>query len=151
MSLKQKPKLEKKEMQDLENRINQRQDLVDKRAALIEEKENSITKRNEELNKKEKELENSKQREIEALGKIAKMSVEEAKEAIMNELKNDMTKEMAEYIRKEEENAKEEVDKKAKELIVSTIQRYATDHTSEATVTTVSLPNDYLKGRIIGR
>src|SRR5699024_7519494 len=96
-------------------------------------------------------LENSKQREIEALGKIAKMSVEEAKEAIMNELKNDMTKEMAEYIRKEEENAKEEVDKKAKELIVSTIQRYATDHTSEATVTTVSLPNDDLKGRIIGR
>ena len=79
------------------------------------------------------------------------MSVEEAKEAIMKELKDDMTKEMAEYIRKEEENAKEEVDKKAKELIVSTIQRYATDHTSEATVTTVSLPNDDLKGRIIGR
>ena len=67
-------KLRKKEMQDLENRINQRQDLVDKRAALIEEKENNITKRNEELNKKEKDLDNAKEREIEALGKIAKVS-----------------------------------------------------------------------------
>ena len=144
-------KLRKKEMQDLENRINQRQDLVDKRAALIEEKENNITKRSEDLKKKEQELENAKEREIEALGKIAKMSVEEAKEAIMKELKGEMTKEMADYIRQEEENAKEEVDKKAKELLVSTIQRYATDHTSEATVTTVALPNDDLKGRIIGR
>ena len=144
-------KLRKKEMQDLENRINQRQDLVDKRAALIEEKENNITKRNEELNKKEKDLENAKEREIEALGKIAKMSVDEAKKAMMDDLKEDMTKEMAEYIRQAEENAKEVADKKAKELIVSTIQRYATDHTSEATVTTVSLPNDDLKGRIIGR
>ncbi len=144
-------KLRKKEIQDLENRINQRQDLVDKRAALIEEKENNITKRNEELNKKEKDLENAKQREIEALGKIAKMSVEEAKEQMMKNLKGDMTKEMADYIRQEEEKAKEEVDKKAKELLIGTIQRYSTDHTSEATVTTVALPNDDLKGRIIGR
>ena len=144
-------KLRKKEMQDLENRINQRQDLVDKRAALIEEKENNITKRNEELNKKEKDLDNAKEREIEALGKIAKMSVEEAKGEMMRKLKDDMTKEMADYIRQEEERAKEEVDKKSKELLVSTIQRYATDHTSEATVTTVALPNDDLKGRIIGR
>ena len=144
-------KLRKKEIQDLENRINQRQDLVDKRAALIEEKENNITKRNEELNKKEKDLENAKQREIEALGKIAKMTVEEAKEQMMKNLKGDMTKEMAEYIRQEEEKAKEEVDKKAKELLIGTIQRYSTDHTSEATVTTVALPNDDLKGRIIGR
>ena len=149
--LENESKLRKKEIQDLENRINQRQDLVDKRAALIEEKENNITKRNEELNKKEKDLENAKQREIEALGKIAKMSVEEAKEQMMKNLKGDMTKEMADYIRQEEEKAKEEVDKKAKELLIGTIQRYSTDHTSEATVTTVSLPNDDLKGRIIGR
>ena len=149
--LENESKLRKKEIQDLENRINQRQDLVDKRAALIEEKENNITKRNEELNKKEKDLENAKQREIEALGKIAKMTVEEAKEQMMKNLKGDMTKEMAEYIRLEEEKAKEEVDKKAKELLIGTIQRYSTDHTSEATVTTVALPNDDLKGRIIGR
>ena len=149
--LENESKLRKKEIQDLENRINQRQDLVDKRAALIEEKENNITKRNEELNRKEKDLENAKQREIEALGKIAKMSVEEAKEQMMKDLKGDMTKEMADYIRQEEEKAKEEVDKKAKELLIGTIQRYSTDHTSEATVTTVALPNDDLKGRIIGR
>ena len=147
----QEVKLRKKEIQELENRINQRQDLVDKRAALIEEKENNITRKNEDLIKKEKDLDNAKEREIEALGKISKMGVEEAKIALMNVLKEDMKKEMAEYIRLEQDNAKFEVDKKAKELIVSTIQRYATDHTSEATVTTVALPNDDLKGRIIGR
>jgi len=149
--LENESKLRKKELQDLENRVNQRQDLVDKRAALIEEKENNITKKSEELNKKEKELENAKEREIEALGKIAKMSIDEAKAQMMKDLKSDMTKEMADYIREEEERAKEEVDKKAKELLIGTIQRYSTDHTSEATVTTVALPNDDLKGRIIGR
>ena len=122
------------ELRDIETRINENQRVAQ-----------------EELNKKEKDLENAKQREIDALGKIAKMTVEEAKEQMMKNLKGDMTKEMAEYIRQEEEKAKEEVDKKAKELLIGTIQRYSTDHTSEATVTTVSLPNDDLKGRIIGR
>ncbi len=141
----------KKELQDIENRINQRQDLVDKRAALIEEKENNIIKKNEELQKKEKELENSKQRELDELSKIAKMSIDEAKSTMMNKLQDDMKIEMATYIKSEQDKAKSEVDKKAKELLVQSIQRCATDHTSEATVTVVSLPNDDLKGRIIGR
>ena len=141
----------KKELQDIENRINQRQDLVDKRAALIEEKENNIIKKNEELQKKEKDLENSKQREIAELSKIAKMSVDEAKATMMNKLEDDLKLEMATLIKSEQDKAKAEVDKKAKELLVQSIQRCATDHTSEATVTVVSLPNDDLKGRIIGR
>ncbi len=141
----------KKELQDIENRINQRQDLVDKRAALIEEKENNIIKKSDELQKKEKDLEKAKERELAELSKISKMTVDQAKKEMMNKLQDDMKQEMAGFIRSEQDKAKEVVDKKAKELLVSAIQKCATDHTSEATVTTVSLPNDELKGRIIGR
>lgn len=155
--IKQKDELEKdanyrkRELSDIENRINQRQDLVDRRAALIEEKENNIIKKAEELQKKENYLNEASQREVEKLSKISKMSIAEAKDALMVKLKDDMKIEMADYIRAEQEKAKDEVDKKAKEILVGAIQKCATDHTSEATVTTVSLPNDELKGRIIGR
>ncbi|MEG0872427.1 MAG: ribonuclease Y [Clostridia bacterium] len=144
-------KFRKKELQDIENRINQRQDLVDKRAALIEEKENNIIKKNDELIKKEKDLTKAHERELEELSKISNMSIEEAKAAIMLKLENDMKSEMASLVKSEQEKAKYEVDKKAKEILVTAIQKCATDHTSEATVTVVSLPNDDLKGRIIGR
>jgi len=155
--LKQKDEIEKeakerkRELHETENRINQRQDLVDKRATLMEEKENNILRKNAELVKKEEELDKTKQREIEALSAISRMSESDAKKALMMELEVDMTHEMAEYIKTETEKAKYEVDKKAKDLLVQTIQRCAADHTSEATVTTVALPNDDLKGRIIGR
>lgn len=141
----------KRELQDIENRINQRQDLVDKRAALIEEKENNIIKKNSELQKKEKDLEKAKERELEELSKISRMTVGQAKAEMIEKLHDDMKKEMAAYIHSEQEKAKEILDKKAKQLLVGAIQKCATDHTSEATVTTVSLPNDELKGRIIGR
>ncbi len=144
-------KLRKKELQDIENRINQRQDLVDKRASLIEEKENNIIKKNDELLQKEKFLENARQRELEELSKISKMSIDDAKALMMSKLEDDMKIEMATYIKQEQEKAKAEVDKKAKSILVGAIQKCATDHTSEATITTVSLPNDELKGRIIGR
>lgn len=144
-------KIRKKELQEIETRINQRQDLVDKRAALIEEKENNIIKKNEELLKKEKDLDNAKERELNELSRIAKMSIDEAKDSMMSKLKDDMKVEMATFIKEEQDKAKLEVDKKAKNILVTAIQKCATDHTSEATVTTVSLPNDDLKGRIIGR
>lgn len=144
-------RIRKKELQDTESRINQRQDLVDKRAALIEEKENNIIKKNEELQKKETELSYAKQRELEELSKISKMTIQEAKEEMMTKLQDDLKMEMATFIKNEQEKAKLEVDKKAKEILVGAIQKCAADHTSEATVTVVTLPNDELKGRIIGR
>ncbi len=149
--LEKEARLRKKELQDVENRINQRQDLVDKRAALIEEKENNIIRKSEEIIQKEKELQKAHEREMEKLSEISKMSIDDAKTAIMENLEDDMKVEMAEYIKSEQEKAKEEVEKKAKEILVGAIQRCATDHTSEATVTVVALPNDDLKGRIIGR
>ncbi len=144
-------KLRKKELQEMESRINQRQDLVDKRATLIEEKENNIIKKKNELQKVEEDLNRAKEREIQALSEISKMSVEDAKKQLMKDLEVEMSHDMAEYIKSETDKAKFEVDKKAKELIIQSIQRCAADHTSEATVTTVTLPNDDLKGRIIGR
>lgn len=144
-------KLRKRELQDIENRINQRQDLVDKRAALIEEKENNIIKKSDELAKKEQDLSKAKERELEELSKISKMSIDDAKNTLMTRLEDDMKIEIATLIKEETEKAKYEVDKKAKEMLVGAIQKCATDHTAEATVTVVSLPNDDLKGRIIGR
>lgn len=141
----------KKELNDVERRINQRQDLVDKRAALIEEKENSIAKEKELLQDREKELENAESKQMEELTKIAQMSKEEAKDILMTRLSDEMQVEMSEYIKDTVEKAKFDADKKAKEYIVQAIQRCAADHTSEATVTTVNLPNDDMKGRIIGR
>ena len=101
--------------------------------------------------KVEHDLEKAKERELEELSKISKMTVEQAKSEMMEKLHDDMKQEMAAYIRSEQDKAKETLDKKAKQLLVGAIQKCATDHTSEATVTTVSLPNDELKGRIIGR
>lgn len=144
-------KVRKKELQDIENRINQRQDLVDKRAALIEEKENNIIRKSDELAKKEEDLANAKERELQELSKISHMSVDEAKNTMMSKLEDDMKLEIATYIKNEQDKAKYEADKKAKEILVGAIQKCATDHTAEATVTVVQLPNDDLKGRIIGR
>jgi len=144
-------RLRKKELQDVESRINQRQDLVDKRAALIEEKENNIIKKNEELLVREQELSHAKEQQIEELSRISKMSVDEAKNELMSKLQDELKLEMANLIKTEQDKAKAEVDKKAKEVLVGAIQKCAADHTSEATVTVVALPNDELKGRIIGR
>ena len=144
-------RLRKKELQETEARINQRQDLVDKRAALIEEKENNIIKKNEDLLLKEQELEKAKEKEVEELSRISKMSVDEAKNELMSKLQDELKLEMANMIKTEQDKAKAEIDKKAKEVLVGAIQKCAADHTSEATVTVVALPNDELKGRIIGR
>ena len=143
--------LRKKELQEVEKRINQRQDLVDKRAALMEEKENYIIRKADELVIKEKDLEKAHERELEELSKISLMTKDEAKASLMLKLEDEMRLEMATYIKAENEKANYEVDKKAKEILVTAIQKCATDHTSEATVTVVALPNDDLKGRIIGR
>lgn len=141
----------KKELQSIENRINQRQDLVDKRAAFIEEKENNAIRKSEELKKKEEQLGKAEQKQVEELSRISRMSLDEAKQELMKKLSDDMQIEMAEIIKTSEDKAKSECEKKARELITQAIQRCAADHTAETTVTSVSLPNDDMKGRIIGR
>lgn len=134
-----------------EQRLNQRQDLLDKRFDLMEEKEINLSKRQKEMDDKQKEYEVLRQKEEQELLRISRLTEEEAKQEIMNRLKDDMQTEMANYILDETNKAKFEVDKKAKTMLTSAIQRCAADHTSEVTVSVVNLPSDDMKGRIIGR
>ena len=103
------------------------------------------------LTQLKKELEKAKERELEELSKISKMTVEQAKNEMMEKLHDDMKQEMACFIRSEQDKAKEIVDKKAKELLVSSMQKYSQDMANEHTVSTIELPNNEMKGRIIGR
>lgn len=134
-----------------EERINQRQDLVDKRFALVEEKELGFERKQKELITREKELENMKQKKLDELLRISRMTVDDAKKELMRNLESEMQQEMATYIVDATAKAKFEADKKAKQFLTTAIQRCAADHTSEATISVVNLPNDEMKGRIIGR
>ena len=156
-ALKQKEETEreiahrKNELKESERRINQRQDLLDKRFSIIEEKEDSLVKKQKQIEKSEELL---KEKEIEKqneLLRISKMTEQEAKKELMKNLENDMKKEMAAYIIESQNKAKYEAEKKAKTMVAEAIQRCATDHTAEATVSVVNLPSDDMKGRIIGR
>lgn len=155
--LRQKDEAEKElrqkrlELNQAEQRINQRQDLIDKRFNLIEEKEISFDKKQKELERKEKELQNAEEKQREELIRISRMSAEEAKAELMKLLECEMQQEMADYIVDATAKAKFEVDKKAKNMLATAIQRCASDHTSEATISVVNLPSDDMKGRIIGR
>lgn len=141
----------KVEMNQAEQRINQRQDLIDKRSALIEEKELNFDRKTKELERKELEIRNAEKQKQEELIRISRLTVEEAKRELMQNLENEMKREMADYILDATAKAKFEVDKKAKDLLTVAIQRCAADHTSEATISVVNLPSDDMKGRIIGR
>lgn len=155
--LKQKEEAEKEirqkrlEVNQSEQRINQRQDLIDKRFNLIEEKEISFEKKQRDLEKREKELQNIEEKQREELVRISRMSVDEAKAELMKTLESEMQQDMAAYIVDATAKAKFEVDKKAKNMLATAIQRCASDHTSEATISVVNLPSDDMKGRIIGR
>ncbi len=141
----------KEELKEAEKRINQRQDLVDKRFNVIEVKENTFIQKQVELEKREKVLEGAKKAQEQEMLRISRMTEKEAKEAIMKSLEKEMTSEMAKYIIETTDKAKFEADKKAKSMLVEAIQRCASDHTAEATVTVVNLADDNMKGRIIGR
>ena len=139
------------EVSQAEQRVNQRQDLIDKRSALIEEKELNFERKAKELEKRELEVKNAEKEKQDELVRISRLSIDDAKKELMQNLENEMKKEMADYIVEATSKAKFEVDKKAKTLLTSAIQRCAADHTSEATISVVNLPSDDMKGRIIGR
>ena len=130
------------EIQKQESRMIQKEENLDRKEEALERKERETDKKYQELDEKEKELENAVQEQIEKLQKIAGLSAEVEKQIKM---------EKAAIIREEEAKAKEESTKKAKELLTYAVQKCAADHTSETTVSIVNLPNDDMKGRIIGR
>ena len=134
-----------------ENNIDKRDSMLQNREQILEEKENSLLNKQKEIQKSQDEVEEIKKKQIDLLEKIAGYSKNQAKDLVMKKVEEMMSLEIASYIKEQEENAKLEVDKKAKDLLISSMQKYAADVASEQTITVVSLPNDDMKGRIIGR
>ena len=118
---------------------------------MLEEKENNIINKQKELQKEQVELEDIKQEQIKLLESIAGYSKNQAREMVLKKVEEMMNLEIAAYIKDREAEAKLEVDRKAKAMLTSSMQKYAGDVASEQTVTVVTLPNDEMKGRIIGR
>ena len=139
------------EVQKQESRMIQKEENLDRKEETLERKERDFDKRYKEMDEKEEELNNLIQKELEELQKISGLSIEEAKKILLDETEKQIKAETAAIIREEEAKAKETVGKKAKELLTYAVQKCAADHTSETTVSIVNLPNDDMKGRIIGR
>lgn len=139
------------EAQRFERRVQLKEDNLDKKAATLDKKIATITDREKEFEQKELELTKQEQYWVQELENISGLTAEEAKKLIIKNLENEAKHDAQGLINKIEEEAKHTADKKAKDILVTTIQRLATDVSSEITVSSVSLPNDEMKGRIIGR
>ncbi|MGI6615619.1 MAG: ribonuclease Y [Dethiobacteria bacterium] len=139
------------ELQRMERRLTQKEDSLDRKTAFIEKKEEELRRKEEENRRTEAKLQQLHQQQRSELERISAMSMEEAKETILQRARDETTHEMAMMVKDIEERAKGEAAKKSREIVTMAIQRCAADHASEATVSVVSLPNDEMKGRIIGR
>ena len=134
-----------------EANMDRRDQTLQNREEMLEEKENNLINKQKELQKGQAEVEQIKQEQVDLLEKIAGYSKTEAKDLVLKRVEEMMSLEIASYIKDRESEAKLEADKKAKALLVSCMQKYASDVANEQTVTVVTLPNDEMKGRIIGR
>ncbi len=139
------------EIQKLERRILNKEETLDKKSESIEKKEEQITRKNRQLEEKEASINELYEKQLLELERLSGLTSEEAKELLLDGVKKEITQETAVMIREMEYEAKQEADKKAREIISTAIQRCAADHVAETTVTVVALPNDEMKGRIIGR
>ena len=139
------------EAQRYERGVQQKEENIDKKAEAIEKKEASLTAREEELSKQKAEIAKLNEQRVQELERISGLTSEQAKEYLLKIVEEDVKHETAVMIKEMESRAKEEADKKAKEYVVTAIQRCAADHVSETTLSVVQLPNDEMKGRIIGR
>ena len=151
-------KEKKKELNELNQRIDNREKSLDKRDELLAEREKNLDLKDKDLLAKQKEIQEKDAKmesiikeQIALLEKISGFSKEKAREMVLKKVEEEMSREISVYLKEREDEAKLEADRKAKEMIVSSMQRYSSDVTSEQTVSTVELPNDEMKGRIIGR
>lgn len=148
----------RQELQNQERRLTQKEESFDKKMDLVEKRETDVLRQEKELAAREKVTQEKEERferglreQRQMLEKIANMTAEEAKRQLMLSMEDEAKYEAAKAIKRIEDEAKEEADKKAKNIISLAIQRYASDYVAEATVSVVNLPNDEMKGRIIGR
>ena len=139
------------EAQRYERRVQQKEENIDKKADAIEKREAGLAAREESLNKMKEEVSKLNEQRVQELERISGLTSEQAKDYLLKIVEDEVKHETAVMIKEMESRAKEEADKKAKEYVVSAIQRCAADHVSETTISVVQLPNDEMKGRIIGR
>ena len=156
-SLKTKNELEKEtkerraELQRYEKRVLSKEENVEKKADALEKKEADLVRRENILGERTAEVEAQYEQGIQELERISGLTSEQAKEYLLKSVEEDVKHDTAKLIKELENKAKEEADKKARDLVVTAIQRCAADHVAETTVSVVQLPNDEMKGRIIGR
>ncbi len=141
----------RKEISIQEKRINQKEENLDRKSDALEKKDQAINQKMKEYDQKTLEIEELKGKQIAELERISKMSQIEAKELLIRDLEDEARHEAAVMVKEIEQEAKEQAEKKAKNIVASSIQKVAADHVAEATVSVVALPTDEMKGRIIGR
>ena len=158
MDLDKEIREKKEELKSSEDRLLQREANIDKRdemfqkrEAALDERENKLSEKQDEIQNEKSKVEEIKKEQLDLLEKISGFSKDKARELVMVKVKENMSKEISEYIKEAENEAKLKADKTARELIVTSMQRYAADIANDQTVTVVDLPNDEMKGRIIGR
>ena len=139
------------EIQKNERRIVQKEENLDKKLEAIEKRESNFAVKEEELKKQKIEISKLNEQRIQELERISGLTSEQAKEYLLKTIEEDVKLDTAKMIKEMENKAKEEANKKAKDYVVTAIQKCAADHVSETTISVVQLPNDEMKGRIIGR
>ena len=147
----QELKERRQELQRLERRLSHKEENLDRRLAQLERKEEALNRQTHELERMQAEVGELIQRQRAELERVSGLTAEEAREQLLKAVENEVRHEMAVMVREIEQEAKDEAEKRARNVIGLAIQRYAADHVSEATVSVVSLPSDDMKGRIIGR
>ena len=149
--LEKETKERRAELQRYERRVLAKEETLDKKAEAIERKEAGFAAREEQLAKKRAEVEELSVRRVQELERISGLTSEQAKEYLLKTVEDDVKHETAKLVKEMEARAKEEANRKAKDYVVTAIQKCAADHVAETTISVVQLPNDEMKGRIIGR
>ncbi len=139
------------EVQRNERRVQQKEESLDRKTEQIERKEQSLTAREESLRKQKEEVSQLQEKRLQELERISGLTSEQAKEHLLKIVEEDVKHDSAVMIKEVEAEAREEADKRAKEIVIGAIQRCAADHVAESTISVVQLPGDEMKGRIIGR
>lgn len=139
------------EVQKYEKRVLQKEETLDRKMQSLEQKEVNLSRKVEDVKKKEDEVDQIREQQVQKLESISGFTTEEAKEIILSNAERDVRREMSLMIKEKEYKAKEEAEKRAREIIGYAIQKCSADHVAETTVSVVNLPNDEMKGRIIGR
>ena len=156
-ALKNKNELEREsrerraELQKYEKRVLGKEEALDRKADSLEKKESQLASREDRLNKMRQEVEKLNEQRVQELERISGLTSEQAKEYLLKTVEDEVKHETAMLVKDLESKAKEEASKKAKEYVVTAIQKCAADHVAETTISVVPLPNDEMKGRIIGR